>query len=73
MFGSSIAFGYLGQFLFLGAGGPLFDKVSVFAPFIIMMCLDGAYVLFSLLAIKCGWIYDDISKRKMNEYKIKET
>lgn len=57
----------------MGAGGPLFDNVSVFAPFIIMMCLDGAYVIFALIAIKCGWIYDDVSKRKMNEYNIKET
>ena len=64
IYGTSIAFGYLGQFVLCIAGGWLFDHVGPKTPFYFVGILDITFALTAAILSCCGVIENDIAKRK---------
>lgn len=62
--GTSIAFGYVGQFVLCILGGWLFDHVGPKTPFYFVGILDVAFAVTAGLLGCCGLIENDIAKRK---------
>ena len=72
IYGTSMAFGYIGQFIFCLVGGFLFDYVSPYAPFIFVGFVDLGFAITALILSYKGILTDDISERKLKEHKARE-
>ena len=72
IYGTSMAFGYVGQFTFCLVGGFLFDYVSPYAPFFFVGLVDLGFAITALVLAHRGILTDDISERKLREHKAKE-
>ena len=69
IYGTSMAFGYIGQFTFCLVGGFLFDYVSPYAPFVFVGLVDLGFAITAVILTRKGILTDDIAERKMKNYK----
>ena len=72
IYGTAMAFGYIGQFIFCLVGGFLFDYVNPYAPFFFVGLVDLSYALMALWCGYKGILIDDHALRKLREHKSKE-
>ena len=72
IYGTSMAFGYVGQLTFCLVGGFLFDYVSPYGPFAFVALVDLSFAIAALILARKGILTDDIAERKLKEYKAKE-
>jgi len=57
-----MACGFMGQLIFAGCGGILFDRVGKYMPFVFVGALDCIMVLFTLIMGCGGCLKNDIRK-----------
>ena len=72
IYGTSMAFGYVGQFTFCLVGGFLFDYVSPYAPFAFVALVDLSFAISAIVLARKGILTDDIAERKAKEYDAKK-
>ena len=68
IYGTSMAFGYVGQLTFCLVGGFLFDYVSPYAPFAFVGLVDLAFGISAIILTRKGILTNDIAERKLKEY-----
>ena len=70
IFGTAVAFGYLGQLILCLVGGWLFDHVGPKSPFMYVGALDLLFGIGSIILGFCGIIKNDIEVRKLEAEEI---
>ena len=65
IYGTSMAFGYVGQFIFALVGGFLFDYVSPYGPFVFVGVVDFSFAVGAIILARKGILTDDIAERKL--------
>ena len=68
IYGTSTAFGFLGQFIFCLAGGFLFDDVSIYAPFLAVGVVDFLLAMAAIILGRAGVLKNDIQERRDREF-----
>jgi len=69
IYGTAVAFGYMGQLLLCLVGGWLFDHVGPKTPFFFVGILDVTFAIVCAILGCCGVIKDDIKERKLKALK----